>query len=133
MKQLTVLAALLFAASARADVRICEELKSSDITAVICPQTLSTLLYFVGSGPSDAPGVMNLSLKTLNTQAIGFRVTVWYYRSLDHAEVGMISGYLDADKSGEYATLSLMTGRIGGIKSIEVMEIRFTGATLFGN
>ncbi len=133
MKQLLAIA-FLFAASAYADdVRICEELKSSDISAVICPQTLSTLLYFVGSAPSDAPGVMNLSLKTLNTQAIGFRVTVWYYRTLDHAEVGMISGYLDADKSGAYATLPLMTGRIGGIKSIEVMEIRFTGATLFGN
>lgn len=127
-----LLTTLLFSTGAFADVRICEELKSSDITAVICPQTLDTLIWLAPL-PGDNPGVMNLSLKTLNTQAIGFRVTVWYFRTLDHAEVSVISGYIDANKTGGYATLPLMTGRIGGIQSIEVMEIRPSGATLFGN
>ncbi len=125
--------ALLFAASARADVRICEELKSIDLSAVICPQTLNTLLYFVGSAPSDIPGVMNLSLKTDNPLTIGYRVTVVYYRTLDHAEVGMVSGFLDVGKLGEYATLPLMTGRIGGIKSVEVIAIQSAQIVLFGN
>ncbi len=132
MKRLTVLAALLFAARAYADdVRICEELKAGDVTALICPQTLNTLLWLAPLG-GDNPGVMNLSVKTANPQTVGFRVTVSFYRSLDHAEVGTVIGFFDAGKVGEYSTIALLTGRIGGVKAIQVMEIQPALAILFG-
>jgi hypothetical protein len=128
----TPLALFLLSIALRADVRICEEQKSGDVTAVICPQTLNTLLW-LPMLPGDAPGVMNLSLKTANPFTSGFRVTVTYYRSLDMTDVASFSGFLDAAELGQYATLPIVTGQIGGVKSIEVSEVpRIASRIVFG-
>ncbi len=126
-----LLALVLLSIAARADVRVCEPLKSADITAVICPQTLNTLLY-LAQLPGDAPGVMNLSIKTANSQTSGYRVSVTLYRSLDKTDTFTVSGFLDAGKQGEYATLALVTGQIGGVKSIDITEIPPMATIRFG-
>ncbi len=127
----TLFAFILLATAARADVRVCEELKSGAVVAVICPQTLNTLLY-LAQLPGDQPGVMNLSIKTQNRMTVGYRVSVTYYRSLDKTDVANVTGFLDAGKLGEYATLALVTGQIGGVKSIVITEVPPTVAIVFG-
>jgi len=119
----TLLCFFLFLISSHAQVRLCEELKSGNVSAVICPQTLNTLIYLAPVSVDDVPGVMNLSLKSANPLTTGFRVSVRYYRSIYDAETSVITGYVDAASPGEYATLQLLTGRISGVKSIEVTEI----------
>lgn len=90
---------------------------------VACPQTLNTLAYLAPLQANDAPGIVNLSLKTTNPLTTGFRVTVSYFRTFDQVEPSTVTGFVDAAKVGEYATMPLLTGRLVGIKSIEVVEI----------
>ncbi len=126
----TLFTLILLATAAHAEVRLCEELKSGNVSAVICPQTLNTLLY-LAQLPGDQPGVMNLSIKTANPATVGFRVTVTYYRSLDKTDVATVSGYLEAGALGEYSTLPIVTGQIGGVKSLTVVEVPPVRAIVF--
>ncbi|HXI90464.1 MAG TPA: hypothetical protein VNH18_06955 [Bryobacteraceae bacterium] len=131
MKALIALFLLSFAV--RADVRLCEALQAQDVTAVICPETLNTLLYLTALSTDTPPGVMDLSLKTQNPATAGFRVTVAYYRTLDKSDMATFIGFLEAGKVGQYATLQIVTGRIGGVKSIQITEIPAGVAIVFGD
>ncbi len=127
----TLFTFLLLSVAAHADVRFCEPVTSQDVTVVACPQTLNTLLFLAPLQVNAAPGVVNLSLKTSNPLTTGFRVTMTYYRTFEKAEVSSITGFVDAGKLGEYVTLPLLTGRLSGIKSIEVVEIPPSVTILF--